>query len=323
MALPYATVSTGAGAVSYRVQETVRPGDSTVPSTLKCVQNCPTAATIASFTGSNSPYSGTTLWWEIDPNNVVTYTWDSTNYDLKDGGVTVATPTLTAQQWSSGGYKWGFGTGTLIGGSENTSAIACPWTGARLCGWKASEAYTTTYEWQMGPNDWNTATFLRKSDNTFVAFTAPQPAAFSVPNDTKYGEYAGATMQLQYQGFGELHGIPGACFSTLDNSPADCGPNTRWVPAFAIADGSTVTIGGETKYVKGLESEIRFAKLAGNAAANGVTMGGAVALPATMNINSVSDTTDPSNSANSAIYPGAYSGVNFGQDPAVIHGVVQ
>lgn len=322
--LPYATVSQGAGAVSYRFQETVRPGDSTVPSTLKCLRDCPTAATIASFSGSNSPYSQSTTGWDIDPNNVVSYTWDSTNYDLKAAGVAVATPTLSTQQWSGGAYSWGFSTGTLIGGSENMALVACPYgNGAKLCGWKADDAYTTTYEWQMGPNDWNTATFLQKSDNTFVAFTAPQPATFGVPNDAKYGEYAGSTMQLQYQGFGELHGIPGACFSTVDNSPADCGPNTRWVPAFAIADGSTVTIGGETKYVKGLESEIRFAKLAGNAAANAITMGGAVSLPATMNINSLQDTTDPSNSANSAIYPGAYSGVNFGQDPAVIHGAVQ
>lgn len=319
--LPHATIAAGSGAVSYKTREVVRPGDTSVPSSFKCLRNCATSVSLSGFDGTNSPWDFASTFWEVQTSDVKSYTWDAARYEMRDSGGIVGTPSLTKAQWEKG-WRWGMNF-TLVDGTADLTAVKCPWNN-NLCPWKADDVYSTTYQWDMGPNDWNTGTFLMKSDSTYVSFTPPQSATFTVPQDvTKYGEYAGATMNLQYEGFGELHGIPGACFNESDNQPADCGPNTRWVPAFAIADGSSVTIRGETKYVKGLESEIRFARVAGTAAANGVTLGSAADLPATVTINSASDQTDPSNSANSSIYPGSYAGVNFSQEPAVIHGVVQ
>ena len=63
-----------------------------------------------------------------------------------------------------------------------------------------------------------------------------------MPSGSEYGTWAGKTVQLQFNGFGNLQGIPGYCVNPQDNSEVDCGPNTRYVPAFSIADGETMTL---------------------------------------------------------------------------------
>jgi hypothetical protein len=194
------------------------------------------------------------------------------------------------------------------------------------CDFKSS-GLTEYYVFETGRQSWNTSIFLKKADNSYVSFTPPMPAAFTVPANTAgtkpYGDFAGAAMNLQFMGFGQLHGIPGTCFSQVDNTPASCGPNTRYVPAFSIPsdDNGNVTINGAVKYVKWLERELRFTPVPGTSTSLGITMGNISNLPAAMVLTG--DANDPSVSTNTNIYPGSYGSVDFSKAPAVIHGVVQ
>jgi hypothetical protein len=132
-------------------------------------------------------------------------------------------------------------------------------------------------------------------------------------------------MNLQFMGFGDLNGIPGRCIDPITNEEASCSRDTRWAPAFAIEDGSTVNIDGQTKYVKWLERELRFSPASGTATSLGITLGATSNLPAAISSASctdASDTTNPCNPSNEN-YPGAFSKDDFKKSPSVIHGVVQ
>jgi hypothetical protein len=99
----------------------------------------------------------------------------------------------------------------------------------------------------------------KTSDSTVVAFDPPQNIAYTVPTGTAYGALAGKTIQLQFNGFGNLNGIPGYCVNPVDNTPADCstGTNARYVPLFSIPDDATMTFGSKTLIVKALDAELR------------------------------------------------------------------
>lgn len=324
ISIPSSVVASGSGSVTYHSQETVKPGDATVPASLRCVRDCMTFNTLSAFNGNNSPYTTNTQnrWGDTPQGDTVAYTWNGATYELNDGSGVVGLAAINSNltDWQS--YKWGIRTGALIDASDLTD-ITC--NSNKYCEHKVTDGSAgidTYYIWETGPQDWNTASFLRSSTG-YVSFTAPLRAEYVVPTGAAYGEFAGTTMYLQYQGFGELHGIPGKCFASDTNEETSCGPNTRWVPAFAIADGATVVIGGETKYVKGLESEIRFAKVNDSAQNLGITLGSLSDLPAGVSLNDASDATDPSNASNTSFYPGGYGDVDFDAAPAVIHGVVQ
>lgn len=336
-------------------ESTVQPGDTTVPSSLSCVRDCPTAAQINAFrTGNRSVSDSSLAGWSTNPRapftagtyrrggntllaDVVTYTWSSTDYTLKDATNTeLKSANLPAQSiLDSNQFRGGVRSGALVASTEvgSTKTLDCDGAGASTaqCDFKAS-ALETFYVWEMGKQPWNTPTFLKKSDNTYVSFTAPENWSFSVPANASgsslpYGSFAGANMTLGFQGFGQLFGIPGKCFSTTNNTEVTCGANTRYVPAFSIpysadgkitrTDGSTTT----TKWVKWLDRELRFKHDATATSANkSITMGTAADLPTAI---TAGGTDDPAVSTNSSIYPGAFSTNLFTSKPRVIHGVVQ
>jgi hypothetical protein len=76
--------------------------------------------------------------------------------------------------------------------------------------------------------------------------------------------YANASLVLQYNGFGELNGVPGKCVDPLTNADAPCNNNgnNRWVAAFVIPEGSALSDGTTTYYVKPLEQELRLKRVA-------------------------------------------------------------
>ncbi len=67
--------------ISYYARSDVVPGDAAAPTSLYCLSNCPTSASLAAFTGSNSPYGNNTEnQWGVSPSpsNTVTYSFGST-----------------------------------------------------------------------------------------------------------------------------------------------------------------------------------------------------------------------------------------------------
>ncbi len=104
-----------------------------------------------------------------------------------------------------------------------------------------------------------------------VVFDPPLPVSFVVPTGAKYGLYQGATISLQYGGFGDLWGIPSVCIDVTTNLPCVFSAlvgtptpqlNQRWTPDFSIPYDpviGVVTSGTTTYLVKPLDKEVRLA----------------------------------------------------------------
>ena len=162
------------------------------------------------------------------------------------------------------------------------------------------------------------------SSSSYIAFSPPLKPSFVVPNQAKYGDYAGSTQLLDYHGHGELY-VPKKCVSKTTNEEADCGDNSRRVPALSIpydSDGFVTMQDGSTKWVKWLDKEIRFKHdTDATASGSGITLGDTSGLPASPDPTDSNDAEDPSNTA-SAKYSGPWPTSTMASTPAVVHGEV-
>ena len=293
----------GSDEVDYFAQSDVLPGD-TVP-TLYCLSNCPTAASLTSFnTSGGSPFdSGTTTQYGMGT-TTVSYSFGASG--LSENGSALGS-IVTDKTKFSGQYQYGVMSGRLFTAFNTT----CP--PGNSC---EPNNPTVYYTWTTGADQWNQSEWLtRTSDSTVVSFDPPQNVAYTVPTGSAYGTWAGKTLQLQFSGFGNLQGIPGSCVDPSDNSPTDCSTaNARYVPAFSIPDGATMTLNGTPLIVKSLDGEVRLGKIAG---CTGVEL----AQPSTsQTLPTAADLHDPSSSSD-AFALGTQPTVT--DAPKVIDGVVQ
>lgn len=303
--------------VVFYKEQVLMPGDA-APASFSCYENCPNAGTFATTTPNTSAF-----YAQVYNTNTVspyTYNFNTATYVLTDAAAANASVALTTQntnlvnQWG-GTMDWGIQTGALFNpttvvasttatvadgtaGKTYLQLLACPWDATQTCTWQAREVLPEYYTWQTGWNNWDYLTTLKGPNpaTTVVPFDQPLDVTFTYPStatgtnpaatDTKY---AGVPFMLNYGGFGDLWGIPGQCVDPDTNAAVDCstGTNMRWVPEFAIPDGSLVTNGTGNYYVKGLEMEQRMAKVL-DAACSALTVP-AYALPDATNFTDPSD----------------------------------
>jgi len=302
---------TSGDAVYYYSQSTVIPGTASL--TLYCLSQCPTASALTAFSSQAQPTpfgNGTDMQWFNAPGsaNTVTYTFGSAG--LMDGSSPVILE-LASQYPSGSQYSQnGIQTGTLF----DTALVSCPagYPAGSVCS-PANPA--TYYTWQTGPQQWNQSLWLT-AGGAVVPFDPPQNIAYTVPSGAAYGSYAGLPILLQFNGFGNLYGIPGYCVSPVDNSTVDCSTlNSRYVPMFSIQDGSPMTLPSPSTplIVKALNGEIRLRNLGSGAAQCSSMALTPLTLPS-------GGTHDPSSSSDSE-YLGTMPTVTAA--PKVIDGVVQ
>jgi hypothetical protein len=294
--------------VNFYVQSTITPG--TAPLTLYCLNQCPTALSLAAFSSGGQPApwgNGTDNQWFNAPSaaNTVTYTFGSSG--LQESGSPVILE-LASQYPSGSSYAQnGIQTGNLF----DTALASCPsgYPAGSVC---APANPSTYYTWQTGPQQWNQSLWLTTGSNV-VPFDPPENIAYTVPAGAAFGSYAGLPILLQFNGFGNLYGIPGYCVSPVDNSTVPCTSNSRYVPMFSIPDGALMTLPSPSTplIVKALNGEIRLGLSNGsNCASMSLTP---LALPS-------GGLHDPSNSSDSE-YLGTPPTVTAA--PKVIDGVVQ
>ena len=228
--------------------------------------------------------------------------------------MTTASTSLTGQ------FQWGIRSGKLFPTSGASTVDAADGsTDSTYNPWSV-DSLTVYYVWETGPNAWNQFSAVKDSGGSYVTFDAPLNVNYTVPTGAAYGDYAGKTIVLQYNGFGDLFGIPGKCVSPVTNAAVDCATatNARYVPEFAIPFSQTTgtaTSGSTTYLVKWLDREIRFAKkTVADCTAAGLSLPSGVTLPTSASLK------DPS-SASSDVYIGAKPTVT--DAPRVIQGVVQ
>ncbi len=324
--------------VVYYTQDLVYPDDPNLPATLYCVDNCPTAASLQAYLTQgaggavSSPYisstyndyqpTGTPVSYSLSGNVLVG--GDGSNNAVADTDASAYAQ--AAQQDPNGAqYQNGIMTGHLVANLADAQCGTDPQTNQpQYCDWSMASA-PVYYQWQTGPNPWNQFNALKDSSNAFVHFDAPMNVKFTVPPNSSgslpYGNYANTTMVLQYGGFGNLWGIPGACVSSITNQPVACNdPSGTYISAFQIpydANLGVVTAsnnGVTTTYlVKWLNRQILLAQKPNS------TCTGAGLVTAAATLPDASGLQDPSSSS-SSVYNGVEPSITSA--PRVIQGQV-
>jgi hypothetical protein len=309
----------GAGdAVFYFNQSAVLPGSAGL--TLYCLNQCPTAAQIAGYANSSlaTPYAnGTDTQFFSAPSsaNTVSYTFGASGLlDAASAPVLFENPPSNFPEAQNG-----LQTGWLL--DAPFTPTNCPAGGPDAQAGNLCEPPNpaTYYTWQTGANQWNQSLWLTAGGN-IVPFDPPQNIAYTVPTGAAYGSYSGLPLLLQFNGFGNLQGIPGTCINPTDNSVEDCNTNgATYEPAFSIPDGTAMTLpslSGSTTtplLVKALNGAILL-----NSLGSGAAQCSAMTLtPLTLPSGGLHD---PSSSSD-ADYLGTEPTVSA--SPAVIDGVVQ
>jgi hypothetical protein len=304
-------------AVFYYTQSAVVPGANAL--TLYCLSQCPTGAQLAAYSGGGAtPFAnGTdTQWFSApDPAHTVSYTFSSSG--LVDGSNAPVILEQTSQYPDNSPYAQnGIQTGWLVDAPLTNGNCPQGMPGGTVC---EPANPTTYYTWQTGPNQWNQSLWLT-SGGQVVPFDPPQAIAYTVPTASAYGSYAGLPILLQFNGFGNLSGIPGSCVNPADNAPVDCGTNgASYVPMFSIPDGATMTLPSvqgspaTPLIVKALNGAILLKSLGSNAAqCSSMTL-----TPLTLPSGGVHDPSDPNDTSYLGTMPTVTSA------PKVIDGVLQ
>jgi len=292
-------------------QSNVLPGDPNAPTSLHCLSNCPTATSLAAALASTtSPFSSpfaspTNVQWGTGSSEV-NYTFD--NSGLKSNGTLV---TLSAPL-SDPMFQGGVNSGRLFTTDLGTATNSCP-AGVAFCEPSPSPSTPFTYyTYQTGANQWNQAMWLTNNGNV-VNFDPPVQVSYTVPTGVAYGSWATKVIQLQFNGFGNLYGIPGNCVDPSTNATVPCTPSTRYVPAFSLADGTSLTIGTHAVLTRALDSELRLGSI--NCGTAGLsTVGVTTAQLPTASPNNPTISSDPT-------YIGTAPSIVSA--PAVIDGVLQ
>jgi hypothetical protein len=268
--VPTGASHVGTDPVYYYTQSTVVPGSAGEPTALYCLNQCPTQASLAAFPGggsSASPFDpNTAQQWFSAPDAAHTVT-----YSFAAAGLMQNSASMVVTQYPSGSMyaQNGVMTGRLFDTAFNSAN--CPAgmpglnPGVTVCEPANPSVY---YTWQTGTNQWNQSLWLTKaSDGSVVQLDPPQNVPYTVPSGAAYGTYAGKSILLQFNGFGNLFGIPGSCVDPVTNAPANCGPNTRYVPMFSIPDWQSgaptlaATATTPAMIVKALDAELRLKNL--------------------------------------------------------------
>jgi len=268
-----------------QIQDIVYPSQYADIGNLNCVNDCPTAALIGTSDGGAGNAYANQGWSPIASTNFVTYTLNGTTGNLTDPASAAVLSAAT-----SGVNANGVRTGRMVTDADKTTLISRKNAACSNCDSfnqgdvDLLDVGSSYYVWETGSQSWNQLAILMDGA-TPVAFEAPLQLSFVVPTGAKYGSYQGATISLQYGGFGDLWGIPNECVDIATNAACSFSGTVtpqnqqRWTSLFAIPFDATagyvtaniaqgaVTQG--TRYlVKPLDMEIRLANITNDATPN-------------------------------------------------------
>ncbi len=232
------------------VEDMVYPTD-TAPSTFACFTSCPDPANL----DSTNPFLDSS---NIENQAVSPYAASYYSYAYSAGGMVISynSSPVSATTVNSA-YQWGINSGPMFAPTTtNLANLACEYDTTTTCAWQAWNSLDEYYTWETGPNDWNKFTALQDpSDDSFLTFQAPLSVKYT---HAAAGSYQNASFFLEYNGFGDLSGLPGKCVDEDTGADTDCGPGTRWVPELSMPDGTEVVDLSDdttTYLVKALEKE--------------------------------------------------------------------
>jgi hypothetical protein len=264
--------------VSFRTRDVVDPAAADIG--LNCVSMCPKTGSNLVNSGTHAlatqPFKDNMAWGPSASSYAYTFHAGMVN----DGGADA--DASSADKASMGNNQWGLNSGFMVTDADLdsircTSNGVADTSGDHFCSYLADQL-ATIYQWETGPNQWNKffgatgvsisppKTLTLDAVATFTSHVADAGNNIAGSAEDQLSKYNGNKVQLQFSGFGELQGIPGGCVDPDTNQPVQCGNGSgsgkaRWVPAFDIKDGSTVSDGSHSYFVKFLEREMRLSKV--------------------------------------------------------------
>ena len=308
------------------MESVVLPGDATVPTTLVCVAACPTHAKLSALNpGSmeSDAFTDATKGNDVALADAVSYTFDPSQMTVTRDSESSPVESSAIPGSVRQNPSLGHGIQVTLVPDSSKNQLLCEYDASKYCGWKAETELDVVYSLEVGPQDWHSQSYLKEGDS-YLAFSPPLQPSFVVPNEAKYGDYAGSTQLLYYTGHGELQ-VPEKCFSKTTNEEEDCNENSRHVPALSIpydSDGFVTMPDDSIKWVKWLEREIRFKHdTTATAAGSGITLGNTNNLPTAPDPSDSNDANDPHNAA-SPKHAGTWPTATMASEPAVVHGDV-
>ena len=201
--------------------------------------------------GSDAEQGDVYLPDAFDPGNPHVYQFRADDLGLhldtfSDGTSYSEVGLAPGETYDSGPYSWGMRSGPLV---TSLDGITNPFDLFHA---------DVTYVYETGPNPWNHYSTLRDDQDVLVSFDPPIQFTYvhSLANDRNGDDtYAGKTYQLEYNGPGDLWGIPQEGVD-LDGD----GHEDRWYPRFSLADSVLLGPTGSEYVVKALEMEQRLAE---------------------------------------------------------------
>jgi len=301
--------------IYYRTRSTVTSAAANAL-TLSCVSECldnTTGMSAALLTGSPYVTVGSSAYNYLPMLATVAKTYTFSAGMMQYGSVAVDASAFSSSQLA-GNYQWGLRTGSLVSAAD--TSVKCNSNGDAntagdyICPLLIGEA-ADIYEWETGNKSWNQNATLTLNA-TAVTFDAPKRLSVTVSASNSTlpagNSKIGATMVMNYNGFGDLQGIPGSCYNKTTNAKTTCSSVTGYAPDFSLKAGAELTEGSTTYYVKPIDQELRFSKVA-DSFCDSLTLPTTATLPGTA--------TDPKATI------GALPVVADSVAPAVIHGIVQ
>ena len=314
--------------VFYRTRTAVTPAQASAL-TLICVSDCLAGKAVMgpalSASPPTTPYttvgSSTQNWGPTPVANAKTYVFTGSGMMVIGTNTTDVNSHVDASGFTSsqlqGQYQNGLRSGMLV--PSASTAIKCDSTGitnssgTHICP-HLFQNLVDTYEWETGLKPWNKYAGLTEVGGAAVAFDPPKrlTLTLSSTNSTLPASNTkiGSQIMLDYNGFGNLGGIPGSCYNPATHIKGPCGAtNTASAPDFSLKEGAVVTDGTTSYFIKPIDQEIRFGKVA-DSFCDGLT------LPTTGVLPAANVAVDPKVTIGTKPTPRVAA-------PAVVHGVVQ
>jgi len=237
---------------------------------------------------ANSDVVATPHVYRFDKSDMTLY------YDAEGDDSNPQTVGLSAGQVPTmGPNMWGMNSGPLV---TDTAGIVNTWDV-----WDLDEFYT----YETGHNEWNQYGGVLDVNGDPVVFDPPLQIVYThaTAND-RNGDatYDGETYYLDYNGPGDLFGIPSEGVDLNNDSVFD-----RWYPVFSLADGTLMGPTGTEYVVRAIEMEQSLAEAPGAAPGLDISAADSLVLP------TLADYTAPANGAEPVVTDA----------PAVIDGEVQ
>lgn len=213
--------------VPYYISTFISPDDVDGTLELKCFTGCPKGGLSADDVNAGEPFLEDQ--WDTGSDGYI-YEFDPATYAMTYGGDDVSIDSSEAEDIDEfASFAWGVMSGRMVPSSVE---LENPWEV-----WQQD----VTYTWETGPNDWNHYQGLRDSGGAFVVFDRPLKCEYQ---SDEYG-----TFFLDYQGEGQLNGIP---WTQIEDESVEW---SVWRPQFSLANGTELRCEGENKYVKARDVE--------------------------------------------------------------------